>query len=54
VQLVNFILGAEKEVFDRDIDETWQVQLSDESLVELYEGGAEDKVTFEKRLDYVR
>lgn len=42
-------------MYEESIFETWSVMLSDqETLIELREGGKDERVTFEERLEYIK
>lgn len=54
-KLLNFMLKASKRAFDETSFETWSVLLSDqETLVELREGGKEQRVLYEERIDFIQ
>lgn len=43
-KLLQFMLTANKKLYEESIFETWSVTLSDETLVELKENGKEERV----------
>ncbi|TNV73916.1 hypothetical protein FGO68_gene5095 [Halteria grandinella] len=53
-KLLNFMLNASRKAFDETSFETWSVLLSDqETLVELREGGKEQRVTYDERVEFI-
>jgi other hect domain ubiquitin protein ligase E3 len=52
--LIRFMSGCTKEVFDEKFFENYTTILSDRSVVELIPGGAKIKVKFEDRFDYIQ
>jgi len=54
-KLLSFVISASQKMYDETIFETWSVQLSDqETVIELREGGKEERVKYEERLDFIK
>jgi hypothetical protein len=54
-KLLQFMLNASQRAFEETSFETWSILLSDhETLVELREGGKEQRVSYEERHEFVR
>jgi hypothetical protein len=53
-KLLSFMLSANKKLYEESIFETWSLTLSDESLVELRDGGKEERVSYEDRIEYIK
>mmetsp|Transcript_23255 Transcript_23255/g.22841 ORF Transcript_23255/g.22841 Transcript_23255/m.22841 type:complete len:123 (-) Transcript_23255:417-785(-) len=51
---MNFMLQADKTLFDETINEFYSITLSDEKILELKEGGKDIKVEFEDRVGYIK
>jgi len=52
-EVLKFIEKCDKETFDSSINESFTTRLSDNSVVELKSDGANIKVTYENRMEYV-
>ena len=54
-RLLSFMLTASRQMYEESIFETWSVTLSDqETLVELRDGGKDERVLYEERLEYIK